>query len=384
MTVDVDIKALRGLPKFFDRMGDDAKSIKDWLDKPTDFGSGLSQQGGMINQLSGGITGAHNKVVDFFEKLDTKTAKKFSEAIDSCITHYEKTDDKGARDIADKKIKVDDDRIDGIHSGLNQMLQRPSAANRPSSTFGNAEDPFKSSKEVCATDGVFAGQKVKDYSGDYEYTPMWYDVASVTMIVRDIVWKTCKKDIFEDLVKPLTGDWNKVRAAADYYKGASEALLAMSTNMSWAIEGTRTVWQANASEAAQIKMSDLSIALTDAANALDTASDLFKEAADHMNASRGVLSGMFGEIIDFAIAAAAAGGATAASSWTGIGLLIGGSVTALAVGALIKAVHSYVAFCSRMDTFFVNKNGLLLAQMGGDVEEFELPKLPDSGPQVPA
>ncbi|MGH3943034.1 MAG: hypothetical protein ACRDTG_31310 [Pseudonocardiaceae bacterium] len=75
-----------------------------------------------------------------------------------------------------------------------------------------------------------------DYDTAYPHEPQWYDIVSPGALLRDAIWTVtgaaaslgiCDRayDPYEVILKPLIGDWARVRACADVFRNLADAAI---------------------------------------------------------------------------------------------------------------------------------------------------------------
>jgi len=346
MKVDLDV--LRKLPDQMDRLVDDAVESKTYLTDGVNESLGGAEPG-LINLFAGEHMEARQKVEDFLDELATATAPGFSSATAAAISHYESTDEDSAADI-DDSITVDPDDLGDVNDSLSTLYRDPDL---PDNLFDDREEP---------TDAL---KKVKDYNGDgFGGTPEWLDLLSPTAWIVDTVYGVTSVaadlgildrayNMRDEFVKPFTGDWAGVRACADYYEHVADSLTSMAANLTWATYSASSCWEANASDACQISLTDLKNTLISASSTLGPLSAEYTQAAVEINGERAILTGLLTELTDAAIIAAGAAALAAATAKTAIGGILFGGVAAYELYMVAEIVQEVLTLVSRCNTYAV-------------------------------
>lgn len=139
---------------------------------------------------------------------------------------------------------------------------------------------------------------------------------------------------------------------------------------------TNQVWAGEAHDNHGLFQYELQAGLTEAATTFERLEEEYIKVAEGAWNTHKMVAGSVESLIDLGVALAAAAGATAATAWTGAGLVIGGALSAVLVGSIVAVIESIAA---AIGTFqLVVDSGKAAFNEFGFVDGAvgELPKLP--------
>ncbi|WP_328477662.1 hypothetical protein OHA21_25070 [Actinoplanes sp. NBC_00393] len=150
----------------------------------------------------------------------------------------------------------------------------------------------------------------------------------------DLIWGF---NPWEYVAQQVAGDWNAAAEASD----ALSKLADFNTRYSEVIaEGAGTLipaaWDGNAAARADVYFAGLAQSLSAQVDALQNVAGQFRTLAAGMQEMAQALQSLCQDLLDALIVVGVSAAATAAVSWTGVGSLVGGSVTAAQILQVVK------------------------------------------------
>lgn len=260
----------------------------------------------------------------------------------SAATQYEDADARGAKNI---------------DAAGAQMGGRDGSS--PSSKGGEGDGPFEDPVEPQAS--------LKEPTPEQDDPSLAVqDIGSVLPSIDWVIQKLTGWSLLETILKPISGDWIKIRLNADAWRNVGVAADGVSDNLQHAVTSLKSSWTGEAADAfnRHIKLwrqglrdeKDLATAVQHKMEAMaQTSQQIFRELSD-----------ILGQIVDKAVA-------TAATSW------IPGAGWGKAAKALVDLVTTAFALVDRL------KNLVELASDVFDAADAKLnsdppeAKIPDKG-----
>lgn len=166
-------------------------------------------------------------------------------------------------------------------------------------------------------------------------------ILSPTGWVRTIVDMVFDWDPLTEVWKVFAGEWNKVAQASRGYEILADFAAEVGEEVSVQTRQVLADWEGNAADAASGYMTETLVpALEDLASAIQRVGNEYRAVSVGMHRTAMLANSAFNTVIDWIIYTAAIAAATAASSWTGVGAVVGGGATAAAVARTLVAVSS--------------------------------------------
>jgi hypothetical protein len=149
--------------------------------------------------------------------------------------------------------------------------------------------------------------------------------------------KVCGVNPWDWLAEQFAGDWNAAATAS----AALEHLAEFNQVYAEAVtNATKEVvpddWSGNAAAAAERYFQGMTQALTEQISALNAVAGQFHSLAAGMQEMAQGLQSLFQDLVDWLIVIGISAAATAASSWTVVGGIIGGSSTLASIAAAVR------------------------------------------------
>lgn len=179
------------------------------------------------------------------------------------------------------------------------------------------------------------------YVGSWISPSAWIN-STINWVYEQLVGQT-GLDVFNEISKSLSGDWEKVSKAGvalsalgSYYYNLGDRLV----NSAWSVvpEG----WLGDAAFNARDCYTTTGNAIMGLKQILDDAGDQYIVIADGMYSYGFSVAGMLQTIVDLLIVAAASAAAGVTFSWTGVGALLGGGAAATALVAAAATVYAVI------------------------------------------
>ena len=142
---------------------------------------------------------------------------------------------------------------------------------------------------------------------------------------------------WEWIAEQVAGDWNAAAEASNALKKLAE----FNTRYAAAVnDATNQLipqqWDGQAAEQAQTYFSRLATALQAQVDALESVSGQFRTLAAGMEEMAQALQSLCQDLLDLVIVIGITAAATAATRWTGVGAVVGGSATAASIAQAIR------------------------------------------------
>src|SRR5690606_9451919 len=364
----VEPAQLAGLVKLLERLGEDARAG----DRYVLGNTGMAGGEGWLNDLSG----AHESVVDhtrqWLEALYDPAASKFAGAVGRAVTYYLQTD------------QAEAERLDAAARSYSGLLDLPN----PGTDYWVRHAGVGAFDDVNEPEEAYRTPPDYNDHEEFRYQPSYWDVVSVASLGRDAIFKATEflasmgmldraYDPYELVLKPVVGDWAGFRRAADVYRNVAEALTYMSIILYHARVSLPSVWRGTAADGCNVHIGRLSSGILEGHGPLHLIADEYEKAAQGQADFRHAVAQLISDLIDAAVilvVAVAAGGAT---SWTGVGAVVGGLVGIVEAGMIVRIIHEILGWRGRIDAIInavqssMNNFGQLQAS------DFYLPKLPE-------
>lgn len=183
-------------------------------------------------------------------------------------------------------------------------------------------------------------------------------------------------DPYELVLKPVVGDWAGFRRSADVYRYVAEALVAMCSNLCHAQVGLAAVWRGNAADACNVHIGRLSSGIGESHGPLNGIADEYEKAAQGQADFRHTVAQLISDLIDAAIVLGIAIAGGAATSWTGVGAVIGGLIGIAEGYAIVNIINQILGLRGRIDAAISAVKGAMNNFGQLQASEYYLPRLP--------
>jgi hypothetical protein len=359
----VDPAGLTGLEGMARRGGEDASDAQAHFDK---HGEIEWKYEGVINILQGDVTRIRQDVLAFLDMAGHTTLPATANAIAHSRDYYARTDQANA------------ERIDATMPGTDVAAESrgvpgPTAgpSNRDLERFTDVHEPTGRLGEV-PTDG-------SSYNMDHQ--PKWHDMVSPSAVLRDAIFVITGHDPYEEILKPLCGDWVGMARVGHVLNQVSWCARDIAGNQSWAAQCLLSAWTGNAGDAASAHLFRLARSLQTAADTMDQIATMYRTSAKSAFDLADVIGSLISSISDAALAAAAAGSFAGGAAATGVGLPLAGLaalVGAYEVGRVISTVIDVIDYVGKFDSMASALKSSLdrFGRIDGDVPLPQLPELP--------
>jgi hypothetical protein len=152
-----------------------------------------------------------------------------------------------------------------------------------------------------------------------------------------VMEKVCGVNPWDWIAQQFAGDWNAAAEASD----ALNKLAEFNTRYASTVREQTTAlipdqWDGNAAEQASTYFASTAATLQEQVDALKGVAGQFHSLAAGMEEMAQALQSICQDLADLLIVIGISAAATAATSWTGVGAIIGGSATAVEIAQAIK------------------------------------------------
>ncbi len=330
--------------------------------------------GGLLDRIIGGHEGAVHKVENYLDRLAGPVAGNCADAVRYALTYYKQTDVKAAAALDDRypdPERHDDTEMDhNGHATADSVGGRFRDVAEPTDHYKEPPDylvefPFEPQPVVCVSPAAYGRAMI------VEATEL---AASLGLGHR---W-----DPYEEILEPITGDWNGLRKCKDIFDNVGDALGDMAGNLRIASDSVSGVWSGHAADGVIAYLTELARALDEAKEPIKTLGKSYKEAADGafdlFNALGDALNDLIDAVIIFIIEASAA----AATSGTVVGGIAFGAAAAYdayeCYVLVREAIHVRTLAEAGAEAFSSALHGF--GMVDGDVA---LPELKETRPPLP-
>ncbi|HEY8474107.1 MAG TPA: hypothetical protein VIL37_15930 [Natronosporangium sp.] len=333
--------------------------------------TGMAGGEGWLNDLSGAHESVVNHTKEWLSELENPAASVSAGAVDRALTYYKGTDQANAAQL-DATIDSYASMLDISNPGTDYWIRH---ADVPA--FGDVVEP----EDAYATPPDYNDHE------DFRYQPTYYDMISIASMARDAIFKATEflasigwleraYDPYELVLKPVVGDWAGFRRCADVFRNIADALIDMCSNLYHAQLCMSTAWRGNAADACNVHLGRLHDGIADAYQPLRAIADEYEQAANGQAEFRTTVATLISDLIDAAIVLAIAIAGGSATSWTGIGAVIGGIVGLAEAYTIIRIIRTIVDLHVRIDAVIAAVKGSMNDFGQLQASDFYLPKLP--------
>mgnify|MGYP003418669514 FL=1 len=165
-------------------------------------------------------------------------------------------------------------------------------------------------------------------------------ILSPTGWIRTVWGRVAGWEPMTDWVKPVSGDWNAVAQASRGYDEMARYFDEYATELNSANNTVQANWDGNAADAASTYFSAIVSPLQEFSAALTAAANEYSAVSVGMHRIAAEVASLIGIVTDKLIFLAIEAAATAATSWTLIGPLIGGAAMAATIASTINSVKA--------------------------------------------
>lgn len=149
------------------------------------------------------------------------------------------------------------------------------------------------------------------------------DWLSPSTLIAEVIELFFDWNYLDEVGKKLGGDWDRLYQVSEALNHLSGFVEGNSAHINFNMQHAALSWNGNASDAAAAFFTEMAHLLDDAAAQISTTSPEFETVANGIKSTASLLQGLFSQIMDVAIASAVCYAAGAATSWTGVGAIIG-------------------------------------------------------------
>ncbi|MDV6014422.1 hypothetical protein [Haloechinothrix sp. LS1_15] len=361
MGFSVDPDAVAALSKQLERLQDHAIQGTSYVGNHSEID--FSGEG-LINLISGGHREVQQQVENFLDRLANRTAATTAESLIDAARYYRSTD-------ADSAARLDASypEVDAGAAG-----RAPEEVSAQAGAFEDVADPTGHYRPPA------------DYSDRMAYEPGWTDYAGPSSAARSLIMTLTGNDIFEEILKPVCGDWAGMAATAEVWRNAAAATSDMGDNVRRSAQGLAEVWQGNAADGCQAHLLELARALEAATGALESLGDQYEAAAEGAQDLRDALGPVVADAADAALKAGASMGISGLAAKTGVGLpvaLVVGAFAASRIYRVISLLRQAYDLIGRLEAAQDAFNSM--ANDFGRVDgSLPLPELPAEAPALPS
>lgn len=242
--------------------------------------------------------------------------------------------------------------------------------------FSDQDEPTKYLTEPESKANEFLGQPFVDPG-------TLFDWISPSHIANEFVRRLTGKDYFGDASRFFAGDWEAVWRLCGALKALSEAVDALSYNVSHGKHELDPDWDGNAAEAAFIYFTQLASGISQAQHPLYALAQLMGKAAEGSWRQGQVYSGLLKDAWDAAVFAAVTAGVGTGTSWTGIGAGVGWGAAGLA-GLRVLDKLGKAALIPNSALKAMNEIVGLVDSSAANLRDFNKIQLPKGGYNHPA
>lgn len=323
---EVDYKDVLKIAEQQFRLAEDADAGKSYVTTNTN----LAFNGeGIINLIAGGHSEVTALAERFHETLQNQVAARNEVEFRDAGDYYHRTDKKSAESLDNTYPQSD---VEAAKKDLKELPE-----DKP---------PFADLNEPTARYVV-----PPDYNAEFPHEPALWDLVSPTALARDAVWTVTwlaaqiglldrAYDPLETFVKPLSGDWAKLRGCADVYWNVALALGDMADNVQGAGQQLEGSWRGNAADSAQVYLFELAKSLTAAMPPFEELANQYIAAAEGAAELGKVVGSLLCDLVDAALIAIAAAEGVAVTAGTIVGIPLSVLIADAAVVAeIVKAVQ---------------------------------------------
>jgi hypothetical protein len=325
MSFTVDAAGLAGLPTQLDRLKQDALRGSGYVGDHATM-----SYGGVLND----ITADHERIVHdvrgYLEKLAGPVAGNTGEAVRAALTYYGHADAKAAA------------RLDATYP---ETRGGPDSYGSTSYSSGARRERFG---DLAAPSSHYVAPR--DHHVDYPDEPTALDQISASAVGRWMIIRATELaakiglghrwDPYEEILKPVTGDWNGLRGCADVYANVGGAVGDMAVNLRAMADAVPEVWSGNAADGLTGYLLKVAGQLDDASRPFADLGTSYQRAAEnaheHFQQAGELLNDLIDLIALFIVEAAAA----VATAETGVGPAILGAAAAVDAFEIYETIHT--------------------------------------------
>jgi hypothetical protein len=268
MEFSVNTDALPGLAKMLDRRHDDLVNTRDYVAKYT----AIAPQGqGILNSALGTHAEIVAAVEEFLLRAANARAARYSDSVSSSEDYYLRADLSAAA------------KLDSTYDGGSDA-----APAGPGQRLANQNWGPEVFDDTSPNPGLPAPH---DYHRDFEIFQDPTDAFSPTTYVRGLVWQASSLlvklgvldepvDFFEEVCKPLVGDWAAFAACADVFANVATVLDFECGGVDQGANVLTQVWTGNAAHACQYALDLFGFDLRRSAETVRGMAEMYKKTSE--------------------------------------------------------------------------------------------------------
>jgi len=187
--------------------------------------------------------------------------------------------------------------------------------------------------------------------------------------------QVCGCDPVEWVTEKFSGDWERMSTASSALDHLARYHEQFGAEIDRAVASFERGWEGEASAAAARYFRALAQAVEAQSDPLRSIAQEVNNVAQGMRSFQELLVSLIGAVLDWAIAIAVSAAATAASSWTVVGGLIGGGATAVSIAGAVKTWLEVIEIHAKAMTMVDAFVGLTAGYLGS-IHGFAMQPLP--------
>jgi hypothetical protein len=328
MSFTVNAAGLAGLPDQLDRLQQDAFRGSAYVGDHATL-----SYGGVLNDITADHERTLHDVRGFLDKLGGPVAGNAADAVRAATTWYAHADAKAAASL--------DATCPATTSAHADVAGNYGATSYSSSALG-----ARFRDVARPTDHYLAPP---DRHGEYPDEPLRLDVISPSATGRQLIIKATELaemlglghrwDPYEKILKPLTGDWNGLRACADVYGNVGGAVGDLSMNLRTMAYDVPEVWTGNAADGLTGYVLRVADQLDGSKQSFADLGSSYKAAAENAHRSFEQVGELLSELIDIVLLFIVEAVAAAASAETVVGPIALGAAAAVDALEMFQTIH---------------------------------------------
>jgi hypothetical protein len=371
VSFSVDAAGLVGLPQQLDRMQVDALRGSAYVDAHARISSG-----GVLT----GLAADHQRIVHdvrgYLDKLGSRVAGNAADAVRAASAYYEATDAQAAA-----RLDASYPAVTGEHAG---------GAGSYGATSYSSSAVGARFRDVASPATHYVAPP--DRHSEYQDEPQPLQVIGVGGAARALIIKATELaavlglghrwDPYEAVLKPVTGDWNGLRASADVFANVSAALGDVSMNLHATAYDVPEVWTGNAADGVTGYLLRVADQVDSAKQSVTGLSGGYEAAAEHAFERFRQAGDHLDELVDLVVLFIAEAVVAETTVETGVGPLIAGAAAAATAVEMYKIIHAVEAVVGAVEAELDGLRTLLRGFGGGELQ-LKLPALDPAHLQLP-
>ena len=371
MSFTVNAAGLAGLPDQLDRLQLDALRGSAYVGDHAKL-----SYGGVLNDITADHERIRHDVRGFLEKLGGPVAGNTGEAVRAAMTYYAHADAKAAASL--------DAACPATTSAHADVAGNYGATSYSSSALGaRFRDVAKPTDHYVAP---------PDHHTEFPDEPFQLNIITPASTGRQLIIKATELaeslglghrwDPYEEILKPLTGDWSGMRACADVYGNVGDAVGAMTMNLRTMAYDVPEVWTGNAADGMTGYVLKVADQLDGSKQSFADLGSAYQAAAESAHRSFEQVGELLSELIDLVLLFIAEAIAAAASASTVVGPIAFGAAAALDALEMFQTIH-WIATGLAAIKAGIEDLAAFLSRSGAVDIEAKLPALEPAHLQLP-